>query len=1529
MHLYRTLFVTTLLAALLTTPRPVQADPPEKSYRGNTISASLAEKLQDNGIKPAQETGEGKLERVKRAGRYGWVTRRNRSGHGAYFYFNVNQAQFARWAGEKALTAEVEYFDGGTGRFSLVYDSFDRRYRLNQNVPPGTWRPALKIELKNAGTWKKAEAPLPFPYFQDRCNGHDLRINPPRKNKKFAVRSLTITRTDNPAGRLPVTATLQVGIAHSNVLETYGSYVRQKSHFLPDKNGNVWMETEEATDLDLKAGHSLGSKKNASAGAYVHYVNAMELQFTLKKAGKYRAWERASFPHKGFWNHTEHMKGKKGKFVADHKGVSQGWVWVKGPTYQLDAGVHTWVFDGYHGGAQLDKLLLTPAEDFTPEGSGGDPVRKEKPTFGEIVSSPIRPLDVEKWGHLEGSFLSRGGKITSQYRTEKKKNWKPLPPKGNLSAIKTAGEGQDHVQLRFLVKPSAGGALPYVQNLQLSFVPGPEDTLQFAAGGLLMEFSSAGLAGLKDARTRRRFTKENVQSPFCRLSVKDPGPHSPVPLPFSRATIGKREQENGSLRILYNFPHNIRVTFRADAEKDGTCSWSVAIQNDGRKEVCAVGFPIINGLRAGQDYTDDTLVWPRDWGQIWRNPVECNVAGSLGPMLRFADLYDDEGGIYLANSDPQIHHTSYSFPNHDATSLRAAWTRYVTIGPGENFEGLEIRLAAHPGDWHKAADFYRKWAFHNLGKPDIPAWTRECHGWGTLDSNSFPWEGLQLYDAFRKSQEMGMGRYIAGNRIQLDGPIEYVGLMHGLCPLWATEEQLAQQCEDIREHGGHLNTYFNWYRFSPARVAYKRLSGLIPRSWTPEEITYPDVEWYKKNTIRGYTGGGHRMTDIHQEVPMCPGSKGWREWQLQWLRRYVYKYKCDGMYYDQIMKAPGTCRWHDHKHENVGDFRRASLQTLRQMNEEMRRHDPHFALSGELCSGVMGQEIQFHMVSAVMNRTEVFRYTFPDYLVLDGKWNGGTKDWLGGEDRYHHIFMTGCRFEQVPNNDFGKQLLALRRKTGQILYRAQYRDTVGITIRDPEGNEIPNPPRTREKGREIAPVGGLQAKLLRYAKASNRALIVNVTNKENKDGTIHVDTTGIGQVKAAWLFTLGGDFTRLEGSSQNGKYVFPATHARLATAILVNNLDPLVNVEMPVPHVAGAQARAEVTLLNLNKKELRGELEWRLPTGWKKPRPVSFGPIKSGNTKTVQTGFDIPPETPQGRPDIFLSVIHDRMEKIPQQKYVPVTIVDPLRVYVRESRGWDLIARVENRSDRKELEGQLQVQAPDGLFRKTTGDFKVAPRGTAEITFPFDPEARTNVHEPVDIAVTGKTENHRHQRLFRVLPTVPNPSFEWDSAGDGRPDYWFGSTGAYGGCSPLWKKIHIDERFSTDGKRCVRIDPNPDDKGIAIYNLVGRFPGPGHYRFCVDVRGGGAGKAMINFMGPVKPRRLKLPTGNKNAVDLEDDETGTEIEDLEIDALTKTWRTVEADWETREQPGARFYVQIFNKTDTPLWVDNIRFKYIP
>lgn len=179
----------------------------------------------------------------------------------------------------------------------------------------------------------------------------------------------------------------------------------------------------------------------------------------------------------------------------------------------------------------------------------------------------------------------------------------------------------------------------------------------------------------------------------------------------------------------------------------------------------------------------------------------------------------------------------------------------------------------------------------------------------------------------------------------------------------------------------------------------------------------------------------------------------------------------------------------------------------------------------------------------------------------------------------------------------------------------------------------------------------------------------------------------------------------------------------------------------------------------------------------------------------------------------------------------------------------------------------------------------------------------------LDIRVAAEAGDERHERPFRVMPTLPNPSFKEDSAGDGRPDYWLGSTGTHRGtrmAAERWKVIHLDEEIRTDGEVSVRIDSHKGGEKIGIYNLIGRMPGPGTFRLSMDVRRESKGPARVVVRSPGIGARggMKVP-----------DEKGK-------------WHTLTTGWTFEREQAGRFAMTVENRTEGAVWVDNVRLTVV-
>ena len=148
----------------------------------------------------------------------------------------------------------------------------------------------------------------------------------------------------------------------------------------------------------------------------------------------------------------------------------------------------------------------------------------------------------------------------------------------------------------------------------------------------------------------------------------------------------------------------------------------------------------------------------------------------------------------------------------------------------------------------------------------------------------------------------------------------------------------------------------------------------------------------------------------------------------------------------------------------------------------------------------------------------------------------------------------------LPENEFGRQMLALRRKTKQWLYRAVYADNVGLSISDPSRRTVdPHAPRAPDgKAGASEEVHFLNAKRFVLNEGEDRLLLVNVANPKAVAGAaITVDATPLAKVNAVWQFTLGGNLEKLPVTVQDGKYRFTPSTERLSTVVLIDKSSPI------------------------------------------------------------------------------------------------------------------------------------------------------------------------------------------------------------------------------------------------------------------------------------------------------------------------------------------------------------------------------------
>jgi hypothetical protein len=180
---------------------------------------------------------------------------------------------------------------------------------------------------------------------------------------------------------------------------------------------------------------------------------------------------------------------------------------------------------------------------------------------------------------------------------------------------------------------------------------------------------------------------------------------------------------------------------------------------------------------------------------------------------------------------------------------------------------------------------------------------------------------------------------------------------------------------------------------------------------------------------------------------MCPASQGWFEHQCQWMVDLIAgRWGMDGVYIDELAAAQARpCFNLAHGHDDIGDWGVGQVRVLKAVSEGGRAHNPGFCVSIEGCGDAQGQYANLHLISGLCTRPEVYHYTFPEHILINGLSNTGWKD---PTETIGTAFINGDRFDSRLGSAEIRSALALRQRIKRWLYPARFMDTVGLEVSD-------------------------------------------------------------------------------------------------------------------------------------------------------------------------------------------------------------------------------------------------------------------------------------------------------------------------------------------------------------------------------------------------------------------------------------------------------------------------------------------------
>ena len=1459
-------------------------------------------------------SGEGQLKTVDIDGRKGWTVT---AGRCLYGEIKKNRKRSPH------LRLQILVNPGGyRGAISVPYDSSDDRAFGDPNHT-GVWKPS-KFTLEGQTSWITVTLEWPDGRFAGNCNGYDFRIELPGELSvvlgSAKIEELTPLAMPLRPVRLPMAALLNENVTSSGGMLRLAGYSKQ----VPGQP--IVINAIDAKTVTLFGGNEVGIEGAPAGGAFIHFVDRAEWAFEVTTAGSYQLWERAWFPVRGY-NHDENVDGKQNFNIIDTVSDTplNQWVWVKAGKYELAGGKHTFSM-AYNGGARLDRLIFLPVGLNSPseEGHQVSPFISAGKTV--VITSDAQPIDVKHWINMNGSVVLRGGTVTTELSFDAGKSWHPILLDQPLSAELQSAGGKT-ARARITLSTGSDGVSPLSGGLAITYMPGPKDRILLANDKMEIAFGPAGVSGLRAIKQGTTIL-ESAQNALFRLQVKAPGKAAPHWIASTEAAVLGRVMDVASKTLTqrYHFSNGISVTCRTRLQ-GADSRWELNIDNQSTLEVVLAEYPMLQNVRVGADYRDDTLMMPACWRQLIRNPVEAQFSQGQGIRdlaMHWAYLYDDKAGLYIGDHNWPVNDLSIWATRHSVNSLQFGLAREFGVLPGKSRNSDNYVVAVRPGgNWHNGADVYRKWANTVIKTRPMPAWTQRMDAWFNFDSNVLPSHGFSyLAPVLDRALDRGMGYYMGSNRGQIDGPIEYVGMWPVYCPAWGNLQELKDMHRELRDSGGHANWYMNWQLTSPKRVVdTPRIAGIIPKSWVEHPAMWPDYAWYKNTSFRGYTyPETPDLGSTRDELLQCVTSPDWQAHQLDGARLWSM-YGADGMYYDQISVNNPVCSI-DPNYNSTGDYgtwTRTSSQTLAKITRELSTMNPHFITSGELANDVIGQNLTFHMTSGVYNHIELLRYCMPDQGILDGGWNSGINDSTGGAERWRYIWMTGARFEGLTDTPYNTQLLALRRKVRAILYTAQPMDTVGIIL-SMNKKILPNPPPSAglsamglvangmntggtvksfaQTGVELAVVKGPQATWFLLAQP-NRGAIVNIIQDKSADGaalplTVSVPTASFGQVKAAWALNLDGLLAQIKGQNAAGRYTFslPGKY-KAVSVLLVNSLGPIIeDVDLPFAAAPGSRMSGKALVTNYSSQTITGSLNWSLPSGW--TASITNLSLAPGMSRSIPVVLHISSSAVMNkRYDMTLSAKagDGGIATLPHW----ITVGSPLWVRLFRESDSHVTATVFNRSDKAQA-GNLVLSQQGGVQVGVSSiPFLVAPWSQAKISLPISGMEKLNApaHLIADAKVNGKVLT---QRSLMLYPPVSNGGFEDDAVGDSHPDWWLTATEQDTTEYNLLGTIDYTNPFK--GKGCLRLAPNPSGKFLRSSPFV-TFLDKGRYHIQCAIR--------------------KTAPGDDVVVQFADQRLTTE--------KAGEWVVVEKEFEFNGNFWG-FGIQLINRSRNSVWFDELRIEKI-
>ncbi|HEX5284213.1 MAG TPA: DUF6259 domain-containing protein [Bryocella sp.] len=533
------------------------------------------------------------------------------------------------------------------------------------------------------------------------------------------------------------------------------------------------------------------------------------------------------------------------------------------------------------------------------------------------------------------------------------------------------------------------------------------------------------------------------------------------------------------LQTEYSGVLDITLTGIVTLDED-VASFNMTVKNSSALPVASVEWPILGAL--GRPQGSSTLrrmvytggpeahqasVYPKFQNEFGFCSTNCPGQLCAG---RYKMLVSEHEGLYIGNHSPDGDHVLKY-----ALELRPGYAeaRWMTVPQVEELDGHAVRIVSsvqhfpftasgqtntlatvvmHPfaGDWHKGADFYRRWHASWYKRPANPGWLDAPHAWQQIQINS---SENDLRTAYKDFPRRALEAAKAGITV-----IQLTGWNRGgqdrdnptqdTEPLLGTHEDLKRAIARVENMGVRV-ILFNKFNYADTSSEWYRSALHKLMAMDPNDVTYVS-HGYKYQTPEQLADMNTRRFAV-----ACMNDDEWLKICAQEFQKSL-ELGCSGILADEVSGHSGWdfCFSKEHGHRAPQPLWAGDLRLGKLLREKVRqaRGEENFLLSGESLWDLLTGYYSLSYVRLIGEHTPISRYSNPSAQIMIAVTGFEDRDMINCALRYRYVMSYEPYNFKGNVNDFpttmtyGEKMDVFRKRYRSYVWDGEFRDNQDAEI---------------------------------------------------------------------------------------------------------------------------------------------------------------------------------------------------------------------------------------------------------------------------------------------------------------------------------------------------------------------------------------------------------------------------------------------------------------------------------------------------